>query len=62
MTKQRAILILKDFIRYKERCISVIDADSFSSDLEYVRQGLVKLTQSDHEVLEMILKELHPGK
>ena len=35
-----------------------MDADSFSTDLEDIRQGMVKLAQSDQETLEMILKEL----
>ena len=35
-----------------------MDADSFTTDLEEIRLGMVKLAQSDAETLEMILKEL----
>ncbi len=58
MTKQRAIKILKELIDYKKRCVEVMDADSFTTDLEDIRIGMVKLAQSDQETLEMILKEL----
>jgi len=58
MTKARAIKILQEFIKHKKFCVSVMDADSFTTDLEEIRLGMVKLAQSDAETLEMILKEL----
>jgi hypothetical protein len=58
MTKQRAIKILREYINYKKKCVQIMDEDSFSTDLESVRQGLVKLAQGDKETLEIILREL----
>ena len=58
MTKQKAIKILKELIDYKKKSIKVMDADSFSTDLEDIRVGMIKLAQSDQEILEKILKEL----
>jgi len=61
MTKKNAIISLKELIDYKKKSIEVMDADSFTSDLEGVRAGMVRLAQSDQEILEKILKELKPN-
>jgi len=62
MTKQKAIKKIKEFIKYKKFCVSVMDVDSFSTELEDVRQGMVRSAQRDTETLEMILKELETKK
>jgi len=62
MTKQRAIKKIKEFIKYKKFCVSVMDADSFSTELEDIRQGLVKSAQKDIETFEMVLRELEIKK
>lgn len=62
MTKARAIKIVQEFIKHKKFCVSVMNADSVSTDLEDIRLGMVKLAESDVDTLEMVLKELQPRK
>jgi len=62
MTKKNAIIILKELVIYKKKCVEIMDADSFSSDLEDVRVGLVKSAQRDQEIIQRVIDELQPGK
>ena len=60
MTKQKAVKILKELIKYKKNCVDIMNTSTFSTDLEDVRVGMADQAQRDHETLEIILKELEP--
>lgn len=62
MTKHKAMVILREFIAYKKECIKIMSEDFLSTDLENIRQRMVRLAQSDQNTLEKILKELTTKK
>ena len=58
MTKAKAIKILQELMKHKKYCVSIMDEDSFSTDLEAIKLGMVRPAQSDAETLKRVLKEL----
>jgi len=61
MTKQKAVKILKELIKYKKNCVDIMNTSTFSTDLEDIRVGMIDLAQRDQETLEKIIKELEPN-
>ena len=58
MTKQRAIIMLKQLNKFKENSIMSLNEKKFTTDLEDIRSGLVSILQSDIEILGFVLEEL----